>query len=180
MAESDMTTVGRMAYAHFLDNPEVAVPAKIDTGADISSIWASHIHVTDSGTLQFQLFDEASPLYTGKVISHRNFNAIMVRSSSGHEQIRYSVKMSVRIESRRALATFTLSDRSKNNFPVLIGSKLLRGKFIVDVSKNLTVYKKINEDRLKPRVSPYYTRLSRDDPKLFYEQHYLKQNGEKS
>ena len=33
------------------------IPAKIDTGADSSSIWVSHIRMDKDGTLFFQLFD---------------------------------------------------------------------------------------------------------------------------
>ena len=33
------------------------IPAKIDTGADSSSIWASRINMTEDGVLEFVLFD---------------------------------------------------------------------------------------------------------------------------
>ena len=182
MTKGDITIVGRMAYVSFLEDSAENVPAKIDTGADISSVWASNIFVTDSGELQFQLFDTTSPFFTGKTLSRDHFNVTLVRNSNGHEQIRYSVKMSVVIASRRVLATFTLSDRSKNNFPILIGSKLLKNKFVVDVSKKLVSYKKIYDDTKDPALhgSQYYAQLSQKNPKLFYEQQYLNQNKGKS
>ncbi|MBC7746536.1 ATP-dependent zinc protease [Pedobacter sp.] len=182
MAKGDVTIVGRMAYVDFFEDAITTVPAKIDTGADISSVWASDIHVAENGVLQFRLFGETSPFYTGKVLSHKHFGVMLVRNSSGHEQIRYSVKMSVAIDTRRVLATFTLSERSKNNFPILIGSKLLKNKFIVDVSKRRTTYKKICDDSRDPKYqgSQYYTKLSHENPKLFYNQYYLNQNGDQS
>ena len=41
-----------------------AVPAKIDTGADSSAIWASNIDMKEDGTLIFSLFGKKSPFYT--------------------------------------------------------------------------------------------------------------------
>jgi hypothetical protein len=41
---------------------------------------------------------------------------------------------------RKIKAEFSLSDRSKMKFPILIGRKLLKNKFIVDVSqKNISM-----------------------------------------
>ncbi|WP_408996122.1 ATP-dependent zinc protease family protein [Streptomyces caniscabiei] len=111
------------------------VPAKIDTGADTSSIWVSNIRVDKHGVLRFCLFGEGSPYYTGKVIKRDLYSVGVVRSASGHEQIRYRTKFSLRIAGKRIRATFTLSDRSKNRFPILIGRRTLSGKFIVDVSR---------------------------------------------
>ena len=48
------------------------VPAKIDTGADSSSVWASHIRVTRDGILKFRLFDEGSPYYTGRTLDRKS------------------------------------------------------------------------------------------------------------
>ncbi len=112
------------------------IPAKIDTGADSSSIWVSHLQVSQDGTLSFCLFDEDSPLYTGKTIKRQNFQVVMVRNSSGYEQIRYRTHLPISIKGHKIKATVTLSDRSNNNFPVLIGRRAISGKFLVDVSKN--------------------------------------------
>ena len=47
------------------------VPAKIDSGADSSSVWASCIRISKNGILSFRLFNKNSPLYTGKTIKKR-------------------------------------------------------------------------------------------------------------
>ena len=112
------------------------VPAKIDTGADSSSIWASHIHVSRGRILSFCLFDEKSPFFTGKEIKRRDYRVVMVRNSSGHEQIRYRTKLLLTLKGRKIKAMVTLSDRSNNNYPVLIGKRTISGRFLVDVSKN--------------------------------------------
>ena len=76
------------------------VPAKIDTGADSSSIWASHIRVTKDGVLHFRLFDEGSPFYTGKSFKRKDFKVAVVRSASGHEQIRYRAYLALKLKNR--------------------------------------------------------------------------------
>ena len=44
------------------------VPAKVDTGADSSCIWASNLQETN-GKLSFELFAPASPYYTAQRIT---------------------------------------------------------------------------------------------------------------
>lgn len=114
------------------------VPAKIDTGADSSSIWATHIRVTKDGVLHFRLFDEGSPFYNGKTFKRKDFKVAVIRSSSGHEQIRYRTHLTLKINDKKIRALFNLSDRSRNNYPVLIGRRTITGKFLVDVSENHT------------------------------------------
>lgn len=125
--------IGRSAAVEFIGHAK-DVPAKIDTGADSSSVWVSNISVNEAGVLSFTLFGEGSPFYTGEVITRDHYRVAVVRSASGHEQIRYRAEFSLRVGGRRVRITFNLSDRSKNRFPVLIGRRSLSGKFIVDVA----------------------------------------------
>lgn len=110
------------------------IPAKVDTGADSSAIWASSIKVTKDHILKFKLFAPEYPFYTGKIIKRKDFSVIRVKSSNGQSEHRYRTTLSLRLNGRRIRVLFNLSDRSKNNFPILIGRRTLRNKFIVDVS----------------------------------------------
>jgi hypothetical protein len=47
---------------------------------------------------------------------------------------RYKVKLLVVVNNRQIRAWFTLTDRSKRSYPVLLGRNVLHRKFIVDVS----------------------------------------------
>lgn len=111
------------------------IPAKVDTGADTSAIWASHIDMKKDGTLSFSLFDEDSPFYTGKIYETKKYSIRRVSSSTGEEQIRYRVELPLRLKNRNFRTNFTLSDRSKNTFPILIGRHTISKRFLVDVSK---------------------------------------------
>jgi len=135
-----------------------SVPAKIDTGADSSSIWASHIRVSRDGILRFRLFGEGSQYYTGKVIKRKDFKVASVRSSTGRSQIRYRTQFTITIGGRKVRALLNLSDRSKNSYKVLIGRRTISNKFIVDVTKkadiaiNRSVTKTLNK---KLQKNPY-------------------------
>lgn len=111
------------------------VPAKVDTGATISSIWASDIRLTTDNRLEFSLFAPESPLYTGERLSVEDFKVRNVRNSTGHETIRYLTTLPTVIRGKKIRISYTLADRSRNDFPVLIGRRALKGKFLVDVSK---------------------------------------------
>ncbi|MBQ3452862.1 ATP-dependent zinc protease [Candidatus Saccharibacteria bacterium] len=113
------------------------IPAKIDTGADSSAIWASNINITGHGFLTFSLFDPKSPYYTGETLKTKDYVARSVRSSHGDTEVRYRVKLKLKIAGKTFLTNFTLANRSRNKFPVLIGRRTLHKKgFIVDVSKS--------------------------------------------
>jgi hypothetical protein len=119
-----------------LDLPKIGVtkvPAKIDTGADSSSIWATNVKEKD-GVLFFSLFGPKSPHYTGQILSTKNYQISSIRSSFGHIQDRYKIKLEAVITGRVINVSFTLANRSRNQFPVLIGRRTLHGKFLVDVS----------------------------------------------
>lgn len=148
------------------------VPAKIDTGADSSSIWASHIRITKDGILKFRLFDEGSPFYTGRAFKRKDFKAAVIRSSSGHEQIRYRAHLPIVLSGHRIKILFTLSDRSNNNFPALIGRRSIAKKFLVDVSKKHTSIPPKN-----PKTKIIQRRL-KEDPHKFHLKYVKKLSGD--
>ena len=128
----DRQIIGRNVYVDF-GRRAIGVSAKVDTGADSSSVWASNIRVDKDGVLRFSLFGKGSPHYNGKVFRRTNYLVAVVRSSSGHEQIRYRTHFTITIKGRKIKALFNLSDRSNNVYPVLIGRRTIAGKFLVDV-----------------------------------------------
>jgi hypothetical protein len=128
-----LTTIGQAVRMTVGSTP--GIPAKVDTGADRSSIWASQIRESD-GKLHFVLFDQHSSYYTGEVITvpKGNYHKTRVSNSFGGSENRFVVTLPVEINGRKIYATFTLSDRRNKVYPILIGRSLLNKKFIVDVS----------------------------------------------
>ncbi len=128
------TVIGRAETIDFTDESgSLNVPAKIDTGAYSSSVWASNIIETD-GTLEFELMGPGHPCYTGKKISTKNYRSVTIQNSFGKSEKRFGVELKVTFCGKRITSFFTLSDRSKKIYPVLIGRKLLKGRYLVDVS----------------------------------------------
>lgn len=132
---NDLEIIGSTEYVK-VENID-HIPAKIDTGADSSSIWASNIDVDKDGTLSFMLFDEDSKFYTGEKITRKKdeYKVKIVRSGHGDERIRYRTELDLEVNGHKIHAMFTLANRSRNNFPILIGRRTLKNKFLVDVSK---------------------------------------------
>ena len=153
----EKSIIGSTEFVNFGERAQ-KVPAKIDTGADSSAVWASDIHIDKDGVLKFSLFGEGSPYYDGKIFKRTDYSVARVRSSSGHEQIRYRTHFWVKISGRKIKMLMNLSDRSKNEFPVLIGRRSISGKFLVDVSrknvrrKKLSVTASLNEEI---KLNPY-------------------------
>lgn len=128
------TVVGRAEEVFFPTLNNVSLHARIDTGAKTSSIWASEITELADGKLSVRFAAKGYDIYEHEVIFD-SFSQVRIASSMGHEQLRYKIQIPVRIAGRRIKASFTLSDRSTQVYPILIGRSMLHGKFIVDVTQ---------------------------------------------
>ena len=142
MAQSKPIIIGSYTLISFPKFGIQNIPAKIDTGAESSSIWASKIKERD-GKLSFVLFDVNSPFYTGEKITTNDYQVRLIKNSFGHTEFRFTAKLLVAMEGRNINITFTLADRSANTYPVLIGRRTLQRRFIVDVSKD-SIKRKFN------------------------------------
>lgn len=132
--------IGRAEKVSF---PELAIekiPARVDTGAKTSAIWATDI-VEKDGVLSYKLFGESNSFYTGKIITTTQFETAVVASSIGEPQERYKVQILIKLHGKKIRARFTLADRSQQTYPILVGRNVLRGKFVVDVSDGKPLYK---------------------------------------
>lgn len=145
MIDSMPAIIGQVEAIDLPTHGIQSVPARIDTGARTSAIWATNIKF-ENGKIQFTLFDTSSPYYTGELIELGTHSEAVVASSVGQPQLRYKVQLPIRIKGKRIKASFTLADRSTQTYPILIGRSTLRGKFIVDVKAG-TVFKEHEKKR---------------------------------
>lgn len=112
------------------------VMAKVDTGAYTSAVHAEEVmEETEDGykILKFSLLPPHHSKYTGKLIKTRNYTIKKVKNSFGQVENRYKVKTKVDVQGDQIDAEFTLSDRKKMKNAILLGRKLLIGRFLVDV-----------------------------------------------
>jgi hypothetical protein len=115
-----------------------AIPAKTDTGAYYCSLHCHFINVAiEDGkrVLCFNLLDPSHPEYQDRTIHYkRKFIEKQIKNSFGDSESRFLIRTALRINNRRIRAWISLTDRGNMKYPMLLGSRLLRNKFIVDVS----------------------------------------------
>ncbi len=171
MMNAKKAIIGRNALVDFGDEVQ-NVPAKVDTGADSSAVWASDIFVDKEHVLHFKLFDKGSEYYTGVEHTARKYSVALTKSSLGNTTLKYRVKLPVTVNGRDLLVGFGLSDRSTHNYPILIGRKTLHGNFLVDVERDEGILK------AKVKTSKHLNERMLEDPYKFYKEQYLKYSDE--
>ncbi len=120
------------------------IHAKIDTGAYTCSLHCSSTRV-EKGRLKFVLLDEEHPEFTGHTYSFKKFDQREIKNSFGEAELRYVIKTQIKIFDHLIRAEFSLSDRGNLKFPVLLGRKILRKRFLIDVTqKDLSYLEKVN------------------------------------
>lgn len=136
--------IGSKEYIAFPFLNKTKVVARIDTGAKTSSIHCDRVWVQRYKNKKVLC---ASLLKKTKTITEfPDFKLKKVKSSNGHVQSRYVVKILVEFGTDVFETEFTLSNRDKMNHPVLLGRKFLKGRYIVDVSRMHMLNKKIKKD----------------------------------
>lgn len=142
-----LVLIGQVERLAFPEQRIFDVPARIDTGARTSAVWASQV-TEQNGELSFVLFDKQSQHYTGEVITTTAYEQRKIVSSMGHLEQRFAVKLLVVILGRKMRVNFTLANRSTQVYPVLVGRNILRGKFVVDVKQGKPLKR---EDRTRSK-----------------------------
>ena len=137
-----------------VDLPELGlsnIHAKIDTGAYTCSLHCHKAKVVD-GELEFILLDEEHPEFTGMKFAFKQFEERDIRNSFGDMERRFVITTTIRIFNEDIVAEFSLSNRGSLKFPVLIGRKILRDRFLIDVKKkNLSYKEKVRLLHLRKR-----------------------------
>ena len=119
------------------------IHAKIDTGAYTCSLHCSRAEVVD-GNLEFVLLDEEHPEFTGMKFVFKKFTKREIKNSFGEAEQRFVIRTTIKIHKRTIRAEFSLSDRDKLRFPVLLGRKILRNRFLIDVTEKDLSFKSKN------------------------------------
>jgi hypothetical protein len=131
-AESAMTTVGAVEEV-ILTPWGVTFPARIDTGADLSSLDARDL-VVRNNVAEFKLGRRwGSRRIQLPIVEWRH-----IQTASGTEK-RPVVEISICLGSKVFRTPVTLKDRSQMLYPFLVGRTALSGKFLVDTSRSKAV-----------------------------------------
>jgi len=147
--------IGRREIVSFPELHIDEIEAKIDTGAYTSAIHCTDIHeeTAADGTrvICLDLLDPSHPKYDHKKLRFSDYDFREIRNSFGDVQERYVITTKIQLFDEIIEAEFSLSDRSDMKYPVLIGRKLLKGRFIVDVSRKNVAQKYKNKQKLKQK-----------------------------
>jgi hypothetical protein len=120
-----------------VDLPQLGVfdiHAKVDTGAYTSSLHCGEASVIDD-VLEFVLLDEEHPEFTGYRFRFPEFEVRDIRNSFGEVERRFVITTTLKIFDEEIRTEFSLCNRGSLRFPVLIGRKILRHRFLIDIDK---------------------------------------------
>lgn len=125
--------IGRREFVYFPELELGPVEAKIDTGAYTSSLHCENITINYENSRAILYFTLEQG--TSKTYRFEDFTRKKIKNSFGEMEERYVIKTLIKIGRKKIRSTISLSNRDNMRYPVLIGRKLLKGKFLIDVNQ---------------------------------------------
>lgn len=141
--ENAPTIIGAVEWA-FVEPGDIALEARVDSGAETSSIHAEDIQVLEKDGKRYVRFSLEDPQSKKPIpLERRLHRTIIVKQNvEGTPDRRYVVRMWVTVGKTRTWLDVSLSNRSDFEYGLLLGRNMLVDDFIVDVSKHHTQPKK--------------------------------------
>ncbi|MBQ3305917.1 ATP-dependent zinc protease [Candidatus Saccharibacteria bacterium] len=135
--KSHKVIIGRAEEITFVNFSDEKIPAKTDTGAYRSAVHADNIKIDDAGTLHSRILG-GHPVFNDMAfeVETNDYDVVHIANSFGDREDRYEVKLRVKVGGHIFTTPFTLADRSKNVYPVLLGRLMLNNRFLVDTSQS--------------------------------------------
>ena len=132
--KSKKRIIGWRVYVSLTELKVDNVVAKIDTGANLSSIHASEIKITSKDKLKFVTFKIKKNKNTLKKVTCELHGYKKIKSSDGVVEKRPVVKTPMVLDGIRKNIELTLTDRKTMDYTMLIGRKALGRRWIVNPS----------------------------------------------
>lgn len=115
---------------------KLSLLARIDTGAQTSSLSAQKIEHYERDGKKWVRFEVRHPTLKKVILVERKLSRTVEVKRHGAAPVkRPVVYMSISMGDLKCRCEFSLTDRSKYDFPVLIGRNFLSGRATVDVSR---------------------------------------------
>lgn len=144
---SPKAIIGRV---ELVDLPEFNLnnlEAKVDTGADSSSLHCTNIQTHADGTVSFFVLDSKHKNYLGIECRLPLYAKKIVKSSNGLAKERAFIRTTIHIGGQNHPIILSLTNRTKMSKPMLLGKRFLAGRFLVDVSLMHTLNKNKKEKK---------------------------------
>jgi hypothetical protein len=135
--EGEKTIIGRREIANLPQFGLNHVDVKVDSGAYTSSIHVSsckEVELEGTTLLEVIFLDENHSAFDNEKHYFQDYRIKKVKSSNGHEQLRYFIKCTIELLGRKIKTEFSLTERKGMRYPILLGRKLLNKRFIIDTS----------------------------------------------
>jgi hypothetical protein len=131
--------VGSAEYVELV-GVSMRLSARIDTGAETSSLYARQIKTFERDGQDWVRFTIVEPSSKqSQVVEREVTRFVRIKQTEGDSERRPVVVMLVVLGDIRELMEFTLADRSDYEFPVLVGRNILRDRAVVDVSSRYMI-----------------------------------------
>ncbi len=150
MRKKQKTTIGSRDKIDIPEFDLFDLPCKTDTGAATSAIHCHQvklIQIHEVDYISFRLLDPSHLAYNHREYRTSHFKEKKIKSSFGDVAYRYTITCQVTLFGKSFRAEFTLADREKMRYPILLGRRLLRSRFVVDVAKANLSYKQKLQDQ---------------------------------
>tara|TARA_A100001035_G_C27532610_1_gene385950 strand:- start:35 stop:472 length:438 start_codon:yes stop_codon:yes gene_type:complete len=133
--EEPTIDIGWREWISIVDVKDFYLKAKIDTGATISALHATHIKEFDfkgNKYVKFRLYQSKSY----KMIKRPVIGYKTIKNSFGKKQLRPLINLSIKIGNNTIDTIITLTTRSRMTYPILIGRSALDKNYRINPSKS--------------------------------------------
>ncbi|MEW5056210.1 MAG: ATP-dependent zinc protease [Cycloclasticus sp.] len=135
----DLAIIGEVETVQ-VEPSKLRYAARIDTGAESSSIHAENIQLVERDGKKSVVFSLRDPATGALVTLERKFRRrVIIKQKVGKPERRYVVKLWLTLGKVKELVEVTLTNRSDFKYKLLIGRNLLIDTAIVDVSRKNTL-----------------------------------------
>ena len=145
-----------VGWREWVNLPGIGIPwlkAKLDTGARSSALHAIDVEEVAGGErVRFTVQPWQQSTNDSVTVELPVHDRRTVRSSSGHEEVRYVVLLDVEIGGRPVTAETTLSNRDQMGFRMLVGREALKQGFLVNPRKSFQTGRASKEVRRRNRA----------------------------
>jgi hypothetical protein len=133
MKKNKIRLIGRREFVEFPELGIGPIEAKVDTGAYTSSLHVEKIDVNyeNSKPILYFTIEQNDP----KQWRFENFDKKTIKNSFGEAEERYVIKTLIKIGRKKVRSTISLSNRDTMRYPVLIGRRVLKTRFLIDVNQ---------------------------------------------
>lgn len=137
--ELQLPIIGAVEWAR-IEPPGLRLEARIDTGAETTSIHAEEIALVEIDGKRYVRYVLTDPQSGERhEMETRLRRRVLIRQADNVLDRRFVVRLWVTLGEQRSRIELTLSDRADMEYPLLIGRNMLTDAAVVDVSRRHTL-----------------------------------------